>query len=403
VSGLDPQAAGHFDVAVVGAGPAGAAAAITAARRGRSVLLVDSAPPERVFRVGESLPPGGADLVKRIFGPDSFRVDDHLRSVGNRAAWGRDQPVDTDFMFNPLGTGWHLDRSAFDARLVAAAEAAGVEVWRHSSVHTCTRPAGRPRRGDPPVDWTIGIDAPVGYVEPTARVVGDATGRRAMVARKHGGRLQVDDRLVGFVAVFEADRSLRGEVPWDRDHTTTIEAVEHGWWYTAAIPGARRVVAHLTDGDLLDQELRTAAGFWDRLRATAVVGPALGDLERTFAPGAQRCYRLFRSPSVVAAGSSHLRKPVGRGWVAAGDAAASFDPLSSQGIVAALLSGQLAGELLAERVEDPTASAEAYEAHHAAILERYRDERRTTYALEQRWPDAPFWRRRHHDEAPTRS
>ena len=70
-------------------------------------------------------------------------------------------------------------------------------------------------------------------------------------------------------------------------------------------------------------------------------------------------------------------------------------------IVAALLGGQQAGELLADRAEDPNASAEPYEQHLASVLARYRDERRTAYALEQRWPDSPFWQRRNTDGLPS--
>ena len=134
------------------------------------------------------------------------------------------------------------------------------------------------------------------------------------------------------------------------------------------------MVAFLTDGDLLAAELRTSAGFHRHAHRTTHIAPLLGPA----APAA---------PLVVAAGTAHLEPPCGDGWLAAGDAAASFDPLSSQGILTAVLMGQEA----ARCVDDP----HAYSARYQAIVAHYEAERQATYRLEQRWPTAPFWTRRH--------
>ncbi|MGI9053779.1 MAG: tryptophan 7-halogenase [Ilumatobacteraceae bacterium] len=326
------------DVVVLGGGPAGSAAAVTLARAGRSVLIVDPATSGRDFRVGEGAPPGLDRTVDEIFGAGTFIADDHQPSYGNRAAWGSARVLDTDFMFNPLGHGWHLDRVAFDARLLAIAEAAGATVGRR-------------------------------FVD--AAVVIDASGRRAAFARGHGGRLVTHDRLAAAVAVYPCAAE-------DRDRLTTVESVETGWWYAAAIPGRRRVVAFLTDGDLLPSALRSSAGFDRDVRATDLVAGLLGDGRPT-------------RPRVVAAATAHLDRPVGDGWLAAGDAAACFDPLSSQGILTAVLMGRAA----AEAAVAGRAGSAAYEARYRAVVEQFRAEQRATYALEQRWPDSPFWSRRH--------
>ena len=323
---------------MIGGGPAGCAAATTLARAGRSVVLVVGRQPHRTFGVGEGAPPGLDRAVDDVFGDGTFMPTDHLRSLGNRAAWGTEDLLHTDFMFNPFGTGWHLDRLAFDASLLAAAEAAGATV-------------------------RTSLDEGGAVVSP---VVVDASGRRADHARQHGARRIADDRLIAMVTT----SPRAGD---DADATTTVEAVEAGWWYTCPIPQERRVVAFLTDGDLLDAELRTATGFDRCARRTNHVAPLLGD-------------RQLPVPLVVAAGTAHLEPPCGDGWLAAGDAAASFDPLSSQGILTAVLMGAEA----ARCIDDPAAFA----ARYRAIVTHYEAERRTIYLREDRWPNAPFWSRR---------
>ena len=131
------------------------------------------------------------------------------------------------------------------------------------------------------------------------------------------------------------------------------------------------MVAFLTDGDLLAAELRTSAGF-DRH----------GPPNHPHRPTPRTPHRL-PPPLVVAAGTAHLDPPCGDGWLAAGDAAASFDPLSSQGILTAVLMGREA----ARCVDDPAAFA----ARYRPIVAHYEAERDAIYRLEQRWPTAPFW------------
>ena len=304
---------------MIGGGPAGCAAATTLARTGHSVVLVADRRRHRTFGVGEGAPPGLDRAVDDVFGPGTFAPSDHLRSLGNRAAWGSADLMDTDFMFNPFGTGWHLDRVAFDANLLEATQAAGVMV-------------------QPSLDGDEAL---------AARVVIDATGRSADHARQRGARRIADDRLIAVLSTYH-------RVDSDVDATTTVEAVENGWWYTCPIPQRRRVVAFLTDGDLLDADLRTTNGF-------------------------DRCAR----------GTTHIDPPCGDGWLAAGDAAASFDPLSSQGILTAVLMGSEA----ARCIDDPS----SFTARYRAIIAQYEAERRAIYERERRWPTAPFWIRRHGD------
>ena len=343
------------DVVVVGGGPAGAAAAVAAHRRGASVTLV-AASATHGARRGESLPPGGERVVTDVFGTGAFCAERHQPSYGISSAWGSDQLDEDDFVLHPLGHGWHLDRTAFDRGLLDAARERGVRVLDDVRVRRATR------SGDV---WTLIRD---GAPAARGRVIVDATGRTATVARAQGARRHRVDRLVAVVWEL-AGTEVRG-----RDGTTLVEATPEGWWYTAPAPPQHRLAAFLTDADLLPPR----AERWEALRPPPHVRAAL-DGRRRVAP-----------PRATDACVAHLDRVAGPGWLATGDAVASFDPLSSQGIVTAVALGRAAGEAA-------TASGEAYA--YAAAVERvvadHLADRLAYYSVEARFPTSPFWARRH--------
>src|SRR5258706_13570090 len=104
-----------FDALIVGAGPAGATAALNLAPT-RRVALVDSravATP----RIGESLPAAARRLFSDMGLLDSFEREGHSPCYGNRFFWGGLAPEESDSLRNPDGPGWHLDRARFETWL----------------------------------------------------------------------------------------------------------------------------------------------------------------------------------------------------------------------------------------------------------------------------------------------
>jgi flavin-dependent dehydrogenase len=99
--------------------------------------------------------------------------------------------------------------------------------------------------------------------------------------------------------------------------------------------------------------------------------------------------------TVRPAATSRLDRIAGDGWLAAGDAAAAYDPLSSQGVGSALGAGFYAGHAAADHLAGRGEALPAYlhllQESYAACL----DLQRRHYRRERRWPEAAFWRRRH--------
>lgn len=352
---------------VVGGGPAGAAAAAAARAEGLDVELIDASA-RGDLRPGESLPPGTEPLLVELFGALGFRRDQHRPAYGNRSAWGGAELDANEFMFNPLGPGWHVDRRALDASLREAVLAQGVRVSAGTRV---TKPSWQRDH------WEVALEAARPPVR--AHVIVDATGRAARIARSQGARRRRVDRLVAAYWQLEASDS-RG------DSTTLVEAVADGWWYTTPVPDGRRVVAFLTDADLLPpRDARTAGAWRERVALAPHVRQALIDADSP----------LHASPRITDAAVAHLDRVAGDGWVATGDAAVAFDPLSSQGIVTALMMGHAAGRAVAGALtRSDTEPLAQYGAQYASLLEAHLNQRTEYYTVERRWAQAPFWQRR---------
>ncbi|MEV4367717.1 FAD-dependent monooxygenase [Nonomuraea sp. NPDC049637] len=358
----------RVDVAVVGSGPAGATAALHLARQDARVLLVGRHR-KRAISIGEGLPPAAQPLLETLGLWERFLAGGHLPSYGNRSAWGAAELTDTDFIFSPYGHGWHLNRRAFDAMFVDAARDSGAVLACATHVKWESAGAGGVLRlRDTTKEMVIHADALL-----------DCSGRAAVVAQRLGARRIHEDKLVAISVLHTPG------IPGDADATTMVEAQPEGWWYTALLPQGRRIFVYLTDGDLPGvRAVRDLEHWLTRLRQTEHIRR----LHQQFQ------YQPLVGPEIFAAGSSLLHPPGGEHWLAAGDAAISADPLSSQGIITAISTGHRAAMAIAGAMDGDPHAVDSYLSAVGQLARHYLTERAKYYAAEQRWATSPFWRRR---------
>jgi len=278
----------RVDVVVVGSGPAGSAAALALARGGASVLMVDKAD-GRPSRVGEVLPPSATTVLRELGVWEHFYGDAHLPSYGNRSVWGSARVDEYPFVFDPYGSGWHLDRNRFDTMLVEAAVAAGATRWRQTHMVRCSRLASG--------SWELDLLSRGTLSRVRADFVVDASGRSAAFARSQGARRATYDRMVGVATQLPATEKVV-----DHDSFTLTEAVRDGWWYAALLPTGRLSLVYMSDADLISVKgMRTVEGWMGLVRETQAIR------DRVLSYG----YRLSEPPRVLCAGSSLLHTVVG--------------------------------------------------------------------------------------------
>jgi flavin-dependent dehydrogenase len=369
-----PAPENHFEVAVIGGGPAGSAAAAVLARAQRRVLVIEKCRNES-FKVGESLPPAVLPLLDELGMRDRFVEDGHLISYGTESAWGSDKLQGSDFIRDPNGHGWHLDRPRFDSMLREGARASGAQVLDETRVSDAHR--------DTDGRWRLKFDPGSHSQQVCAEWLIDCTGRRSWLARREGVKRETCDRLIAFVAVFARRDSGKSEP--DRDSLTLIESVRDGWWYTSLLPNEGRVVVFFTDADTpTARKARRLPAFSDLLSETIHIRKRLDDF----------CYVIESDPMATSANTARLERMHGDRWLAAGDACVSFDPLSSQGILTALYSGLKAGRALDSHFKGDSEALNGYSDNIDAVFDAYLKNRSLFYGYEQRWPHSPFWKSR---------
>ncbi|MBE9070834.1 tryptophan 7-halogenase [Leptolyngbya cf. ectocarpi LEGE 11479] len=361
------------EVAIAGAGPAGAIAALVLAQAGRLVCLIDDVQPGTP-KVGESLPGAARPLLRDLGLLARVEAGGHSPCYGNLSVWGSPQVIETDFIRDPNGLGWHLDRPKFDQSLRQAALEAGVQ--RQLARVRSAQWSGQ--------DWSVVLTSGQTL---TARWLLDATGRRAAVARQLGARRQRDDDLVAVVTWVPSCAE-------DRDTRTLVEAVPNGWWYTSRLPGAehQRVVVFHTEPKIASIVRRHPETWLTYLSHAHHVS---GLLQRMLTPEQLSAVVAKSRPFVLTeACGARLNRFWGEGWLAVGDAALSFDPLSSQGIFNGLYTGMLAGQTVDAVLAGQENALQGYTQQLESIRAAYLQHHRVFYQAEERWCDRTFWSQR---------
>src|SRR5207237_82718 len=157
-----------------------------------------------------------------------------------------------------------------------------------------------------------------------------------------------------------------------------IEAVPDGWWYTAVLPQGRRIVAFMTDAEIVRRlDLAERDRWMNALGETEHVRMGVGGAEP------------LQPPQFRGAGSQMVATDTAQTLICVGEAASSFDPVSGQGIVKALRSGIFASYAIADHLErNDSDGLRRYSAFVKSEFAAYRKTLRDYYAQEQRWPDS---------------
>jgi flavin-dependent dehydrogenase len=356
-------------VVIIGGGPAGAATALALRRHAPAIAIsLVEADNYQALRVGETLHPAAEVLLQRLGVWEHFIADAHAPSYGTVSAWGSTQPESKAFFTTRFGAGFHLDRRRFDAMLAEQAEQQGVRLLPNTRLLKAARDDET---------WHLQLSQAGQMLSMTANFVVDATGRRAAFARQAGACRQRFDRLIGAFQFVSVDKQAHA------DTRTWVEAVPYGWWYAALLPEQRVALACMSDADIIRSLGLVRRENW--LQAALQTQHIRGWLHNA---------QLEDKPVLAPAQAGWLQPCVGPRWLAVGDAAAQFDPLSGQGLTQALRGGIAAAYAIADDLAGREQALARYAHLIGSEVKAFSQTRLQYYGMERRWLAEKFWQRR---------
>ncbi|HEY3998746.1 MAG TPA: geranylgeranyl reductase family protein [Candidatus Xenobia bacterium] len=319
-----------YDVVVVGGGPAGAAAALVLARGGARVALLDRQRFPRDKVCGDALGPGTVEVLTRLglmpgfLACQPYRIDG-IRFVGPDG--GEVTPK------NPARPGYVLQRLTLDDFLFRTAGQAGAEVFEATKVTALERAGDRivgVRAGDTtwPCRFVIGADGEHSVVRQQVGVDTNSATTRAFALRYYVSNL---NSMLDNVMEILCDHEL---LP--------------GYAWVFPLPnGGANVGCGMLAQDLHRSERSLTRYFQDWLDAPV----QKARWAHAVSSGRPRGWPLSLG--------SRLQKRAGPGWMLCGDAASLVDPLTGEGIHAAIHSGELAAQAILAHPDDAAGQYES--------------------------------------------
>jgi flavin-dependent dehydrogenase len=311
-------------ILVIGAGPAGLAAAITCALSGLEVTLVERQPFPR-YRPGETLHPGIEPLLDQLGVGDRVRSAGFVRHRGIELEWEGRRRIEE---FSNGWLGFQAKGGELDALLLARAVELGVRVCQPASAESPVR------AGERVVGAIVG-----GRPQPASFLIDATGGPRGLLRTSLRLATRTDSPpLVALFGYARGQCSVHESYPLFRQQ-------RDGWvWIAKLGPGLYQ---------------------WTRL-----VPPA-EKFDRTWVPDELKGLERIGAPRAADLTWRLTHCAAGPGYFLVGDAAAVLDPASSHGVLRAMMSGIMAAHLVLCVRSGRTSGAEAADCYCRWLTDWY--------------------------------
>jgi len=353
------------EVIIIGNGIAGITLAVLLQRKGIPFVVLYREEEKQPFALGETLPPSVMPLLHELKLLSLFEENAYRKTYGYHSMWGKSQVTDINFYHqNPYKNGLKINkhqtlqelRNIIKDNMISYRKGFEIINEEHGNTVILAKNDG------------------VKIVQ--GKILIDATGRNRMVLQKLKVQSTIHDELV----------ALSCHVPKIKHpkltHEVYVESFKEGWGIVSALNETENICSIFTHkGHEILPKLKDVSQWKTVLSETTYLKDFLVETDDIKFKGGN-------------ANSSVSKKLAGINWLALGDAAMSFDPLSSHGITNAIYTASKALEAIEKKLNfaDEKAFPE-YAETLQTVFQQYLQSKNQLYQQETRWKDAEFWKR----------
>ncbi len=353
-------------VLIIGAGPAGCAAATVLAERGHRVLILEREKFPR-YHIGESLIPFTYGPLERLGLIPRLQAGHNQKKYSVQFVQPNGRASQPFYFFNrydrdTIAQTWQVLRSEFDLMLMQHARARGATVLEETTVTSLLKENG----------CIIGVRAQDKSGRPLefrAPITLDCSGKESFAAVREGWRMR--DPYLNKVAVWTYYKGSKRAAGIDEGQTTVAFVPDKGWFWHIPLHDdtvSVGVVAegkYLTRGGLKDPKAifhrEVGENLW--IKDHLSVGQSTGDYH------------------ITSEYSYHAKHCGTEGLLLVGDAFCFLDPVFSSGLMLALKSGVMAGDAVHEAIVAGDFSPSRFANYASSLREGIENMRKLVYAF----------------------
>lgn len=357
------------DVVVIGGGPAGSSVANIVASNNQSVLVLEKEFFPR-YHIGESLIPFTYHALNRLGVVDKMKESSFTKKYSVQFA-GEDGTLHEPFYFssrydvNTVAQTWQVDRAKFDKMLMDQAVVNGACVMYGTQVNELLyTKSGRVNR----VKYTD-LTTNTSHEVFTKWVV-DASGRGALVGKNNKWMIK-DPVLSNKMAIWTYFKGCKRAEGIDGGATIVAFIKDKGWFWFIPLQDDVTSVGVVAESLYLKRDDTKMASemFWNEVKNNKWLQGALKDAKRTADFSTTTDY------------SMQSKRSAAPGVVLAGDALAFLDPVFSSGVLLALKSGVMVGDILSKAIKDLNLDESRFDDYHRVMQKSVENMRKLVHAF----------------------
>lgn len=348
------------DIVILGKGIAGLTLATLLKRAKINCVIIDRFEDRKQFAYGETLPPSAMPLLNKLNLLNLFEENSYRKTYGYHSCWGSNRVTDINFYHhNPYKNGLKIDKQQILRALEDVSQPMVVSYQKSFEVFFENEAISK-----------ITLDK---EIEIQGKIFIDATGRNRALLKKLDVESISYDSLLSFSCHIPKLKHPK------LVHEVYVESFENGWGIVSALNETENVFSIFTTKESGIQKSLKQYKYWSSaLSSTQYLKDFLTPEEDIKVMGGN-------------ANSSKGSRIAGNNWLALGDAAIAFDPLSSHGITNAMYTAMLASETIAENLKGKNLLNQ-YDETLNLIFNQYLQSKNQLYLSETRWKEAPFWK-----------